>query len=51
MTFCTLVDVPGMLDLTRFGLYVGVGRAAFFGDFADFVGTEEDGLLNSLVGI
>ena len=51
MTFCTLADVPGMLDLTRFGSYVGVGRAAFFGDLADFVGTEEDGLLNSLVGI
>ena len=50
MTFCTLADVPGMLDLTRFGLYVGVGRAAFFGDFADF-GTEDDGLLNSRVGI
>ena len=41
MTFYTLADVPGMLDLTRFGLYVGVGRVVFFGDFADFVGTSE----------
>ena len=51
MTFCTLAEVPGMLDLTRLALYDGAGFATFFGDFADLSGTEDDGLLNSLVGI
>ena len=51
MTFCTLAEVPGMLDFTRLALYDGVGFAAFFGDFADFSSTEDDGLLKSLVGI
>ena len=51
MTFCTLAEVPGILDLTRFGLYDGAGFATFLGDFADFNGTDDEGLLNSLVGI
>ena len=51
MTFYTLAEVPGILDFTRLGLYEGVGFTTFFGDFADFNGTDDDGLLNSLVGI